>query len=281
MLNERIRQTNFTLDVLKGNHQNIEQKLRAELTEVDFWKVSEFTESKQRVEHEAVKIRKFERLKNERNKTVNSAKSGTTLSKNNVKDKWVINLSSRDLKAGEVSVLEKGLYFVVSPDTLPVKDSIIATESVCKELPGNKAAELRPRVVHIVKTSKTPATNVIRGERSAIKELRKDDSILILPADEGKATVVIDATSCEEKALSLLQDDSVYAKLKKDPTQKFQSKPISLLKELKESGAIDAKTYWKIYPTVSDVPIISWTCEISQNWSPTENNYFEHRISDL
>ena len=133
--------------------------MRAELTEVDFRKVSEFTESKQRVEHEAVKsrqIRKFERLKNERNKTVNSAKSGTTPSKNSVKDKWVINLSSRNLKADEVSVLEKGLNFAVSPDTLPVKDVIIATESVCKELPGNKAAELRARVVNIVKTSKTP-----------------------------------------------------------------------------------------------------------------------------
>ena len=43
-------------------------------------------------------------------------------------------------------------------------------------------------------------------------------SILILPADKGRATVVIDVTSYEEKALSLLQDDNVYAKLKKDPT---------------------------------------------------------------
>ena len=105
LLNERIRQTNFTLGILKRKHQDIEQKLRAELTEVDFRKVSEFTELKQRVEHEAVKsrqIRKFERLKNERNKTVNSAKSGTTPSKNSVKDKWVINLSSRNLKADEV-----------------------------------------------------------------------------------------------------------------------------------------------------------------------------------
>ena len=121
--------------------------------------MSEFTESKQRVEHEAVKsrqIRQFERLKNERIKTVNSAKSGTTPSKNSVKDKWVINLSSRDLKTDEISVLEKGLNFVVCPDTLPVKDVIIATESMCKELPGNKAVELRAPVVNIVKTLKPP-----------------------------------------------------------------------------------------------------------------------------
>ena len=32
LLNERIRQTNFTLDILKKKHQDIERKLRAELT---------------------------------------------------------------------------------------------------------------------------------------------------------------------------------------------------------------------------------------------------------
>ena len=74
-------------------------------------------------------------------------------------------------------------------------------------------------------------------------------------ADESRTTVVIDATSYEEKALSLLQDDNVYAKLKKkNPTQKFESNHISLLKELKESVAINAKTYRKIYSTISDVP---------------------------
>ena len=65
-----------------------------------------------------------------------------------------------------------------------------------------------------------------------IKELKKDNSIFILPADKGRATVVIDATSYEQKALSLLQDDKVYAKLKKkkkklkkkkNPTQKFKA----------------------------------------------------------
>ena len=42
--------------------------------------------------------------------------------------------------------------------------------------------------------------------------------------------------------------------LSKDPTQKFQNKLVKLLKELKDRGALDNKTYWKIYPTVADVP---------------------------
>ena len=88
--NERICQTNFTFDILKRKHRVIEQKLRAELTEVDFRKVSEFTELKQRAEHEVMKsgqIRKFERLKDVREKTVNSVKKcRTTYPCQNIED---------------------------------------------------------------------------------------------------------------------------------------------------------------------------------------------------
>ena len=66
--------------------------------------------------------------------------------------------------------------------------------------------------------------------------------------------MVIDNSDYESQALTPLQDENVYEKLNKDPTQKFQNKLIKLLKELKDKGAIDNKIYWKIYPSVADVP---------------------------
>ena len=98
-----------------------------------------------------------------------------------------------------------------------------------------------------------------KPESSAIESLKRDKSIQILPADKGRATVVIDNSDYESKALTLLQDENVYEKLNKDPTQKFQSKLIKLLKERKDAidnirDAIDSKSNWKIYPTVADVP---------------------------
>ena len=39
-----------------------------------------------------------------------------------------------------------------------------------------------------------------------MKELGKDKSILILPADKGKATVVIDVKTYEEKVTAMLDD---------------------------------------------------------------------------
>ena len=253
LLNERIRQNNFTLDVLKGNYRQLESELRGILPEEAWVRVQEFVDKGKKAEHDLVKhcqIRKFRKLQSEKENEENVNKEG----EKSRKDKWVVNISSRKLTTSEVSVLENSLNFAVSPDALPVNDIIVATESACKNLPDDKAAELKGRVVNIVKNSKPPRSNISKPERLAIESLKKDKSIQILPADKGRATMVIDNSDYESKALTLLQDENVYEKLNKDPTQKFQSKLIKLLKELKDKGAIDSKIYWKIYPTVADVP---------------------------
>ncbi|XP_072041269.1 uncharacterized protein [Amphiura filiformis] len=129
-----------------------------------------------------------------------------------------------------------------------------STETECTDIPGDKAAELRGRVVNAIKTTKPPTSNITKDERLALDKLKKDTAIIIVPVDKGRATCVNDATVYEEKANALLQDENVYEKLKKDLTQKYQTKLIKLLKDLKEKGAIDSRTYWKLYPTVCDVP---------------------------
>ena len=112
--------------------------------------------------------------------------------------------------------------------------------------------------MNIVKNSKPPRSNISKPERSAIESLKKDKRIQILPADKGRATVVIDNSDYESKALTLLQDENVYDKLSKDPTQKFQNKLIKLLKELTDRGTLDNKTYWKLYPTGAKRTQVLW-----------------------
>ena len=68
---------------------------------------------------------------------------------------------------------------------------------------ANKAVELRGRVVNIVKNSKPPRSNISKPERSVIESLKKDKSIQILPADEGRATVVIDNSDYESEVVLL------------------------------------------------------------------------------
>ena len=53
-----------------------------------------------------------------------------------------------------------------------------------------------------------------RKERMALKNLKENRDIVILPADQGNDTVVMDSNQYEQKMRDLL-DDPVYKKIKR------------------------------------------------------------------
>ena len=59
-------------------------------------------------------------------------------------------------------------------------------------------------------------------EWRAIENLKKDDLIMILPADKGRVTVVMNKDDYYEKCNELLRDEKTNQKLKSDPTNKFK-----------------------------------------------------------
>ena len=100
----------------------------------------------------------------------------------NLKSKWVINLSDRILTSDEVSLLQKGLNFAVTPNYLPVHDYIIGIETACKLVgPYSKEADrLRSDCVKILRNTELPKSNITAKERDALRTLGKDKSITIL-----------------------------------------------------------------------------------------------------
>ena len=58
----------------------------------------------------------------------------------------------------------------------------------------------------MLKSAKVPEQNVTKEERQAIKTLKKNKDIMILPADKGKSTVVMDTMDYEEKVINMLAD---------------------------------------------------------------------------
>jgi hypothetical protein len=66
-------------------------------------------------------------------------------------------------------------------------------------------------------------------EREALWTLQNDDSITILPADKGNATVILSSTDYKSKVRYLL-DDPVYKRLTSDPTSKIEKRTASLIK---------------------------------------------------
>jgi len=128
----------------------------------------------------------------------------------NFKMDSVLNLSSRDLTETEIKVLARGFNFRPSLPDLPILDYIVAAEAYIKDanLDDVNAALLRNTIVNHVEQMKIkqkykPArSNMSTEEWKALKSLQNDNSIMIIPADKGNKTIVLD----RDLYLSKLED---------------------------------------------------------------------------
>ena len=76
---------------------------------------------------------------------------------------------------------------------------------------------------------------------------------MILGADKGRATVIMNTVDYKNKISDLLQDKATYEPLKKDPTNNYKTRLIAILREWKNNKVISDKLYHRLYPT-ADLP---------------------------
>lgn len=186
-----------------------------------------------------------------------------------IKNRWVINKSSKPLDPVSTSLLRKGLNFAVTPKEILTEEIITATEMACKNLDELKAASLRSEVARSVKRKKKfKKRNVPYEELKALQELKKDADIMILPADKGRATVILDKIDYENKEQDILADRKTYEPLKKDPTTMYRNKLIDILKGWKKEGNISTPVYRQLYPTSHQAPRFYGLPKIHKNNMP-------------
>ena len=166
---------------------------------------------------------------------------------------WVKNLSSTPLTEDQIKALACGPNFAIVPRRPPLGEYITAIENVCNQLPQGKAEELRGEIKSVMKRVHPTRSNITKGERKAIEELRKDNTKIVVTADKGVAMVVMDRDDYHRKADALLQE-STYRPIPNDPTNKYQTKLIALLKSIKAEGGINETTYKKLYLTGAGSP---------------------------
>ncbi|XP_011858342.1 PREDICTED: uncharacterized protein LOC105555901, partial [Vollenhovia emeryi] len=142
----------------------------------------------------------------------------------------VKNLSSQTLSPAETAILAKGHNFAVTPSRIPTEE-ISQIETAIFQLPPEAGNNIRQQSSQILRKAKLPIQNINREERLALRSLRQNDDILILPADKGNATVVMDKRDYHNKVNTLLSDAQVYKKLKCDPTSSVEKKTSSLIKK--------------------------------------------------
>ena len=103
----------------------------------------------------------------------NSRWRSTSDSEHNIINKWVVNVSQRNLSNNEIDLLRKGLNFVGTPRRLPKKEILASVEQGIKDLTDEAKNDIRAGVFSILKHAKPlSAQNLTRGEKKAIKDLR-------------------------------------------------------------------------------------------------------------
>ncbi len=154
-------------------------------------------------------------------------------------------------------------------DFLASLESIITTTNLTEE----EQFTIRNSTVNALKNRSKHST-ISYDERKALNALKQDKDIIILPADKGGATTILNKVDYIEKMTSLLNDDSTYKLLPSDPTKSQNSCidktikrltgkkliPGALAKSLKQDEPTIAKIYGlpKVYKIdIPPRPIVS------------------------
>ena len=216
----------------------------------------EFRKTKWRHQQKLERLQINSTTKSRRNTAENVELGGEQLKK------WVINLSKYKLNKPQESVLSKGLNYAPTPDKIPVEDYIVATELACGKLPNNEAMVLRSEMAGVLRSTKPPKSNITRKERKALQDLKKEESIFILPADKGKATVLMEVSIYEEKLTEMLSDEKTYEQLPSDSTQRYKRDLVAIISRLKKENKINKSQYDLLFPTAENIPRIYGTPKI-------------------
>ncbi|KAM7312611.1 uncharacterized protein ISCGN_009516 [Ixodes scapularis] len=97
--------------------------------------------------------------------------------------------------------------------------------------PSSRERTLQKVIGILSKIPQHQRHNLPKEEVKALRALREDDKIVLLPADKGNSTVVLDRDDYEKKVQDLL-DTSAYKKLPKDPTSQVQARMNKVLADI-------------------------------------------------
>nr|VZH99238.1 unnamed protein product [Spirometra erinaceieuropaei] len=131
----------------------------------------------------------------------------------------VVNQSKRNLSPAEITLLSKGIEFNHA-DATPT-DFLVGLESIllASNIPEDMSANLRSCATGILR-QKGYQQNLPAEEEQALRSLKSDHSIVVVPADKGDATVIMDKVEYVNKANEIFSDMEAYTLLAEDPTKK-------------------------------------------------------------
>ena len=74
---------------------------------------------------------------------------------------------------------------------IPTKNIVAKVEAVVENLPMAKVYNIRAKTSLVLQKASPPKDNLSKKQRRAVHSLKEDKEITILPADKGRATVIL------------------------------------------------------------------------------------------
>nr|VZI50128.1 unnamed protein product [Spirometra erinaceieuropaei] len=159
----------------------------------------------------------------------------------------VHNLSSKQLTDDQIKVLQHESGYNTG-DAQPV-DFIAALEVALSKTDAAEDSKnaIRQRVASLI-ISHRPRRTITSAELKAIRELKNDDEIVIVPSDKGRATVVLDKSEYVAKAQQLINDNRSYKVIDSDPKKALVGKINKSLNQMRNENAISEKDWRQMKP---------------------------------
>ncbi|KAK5650122.1 hypothetical protein RI129_001151 [Pyrocoelia pectoralis] len=149
----------------------------------------------------------------------------------------VHNLSNIIINKDTMDILEKGFNYAVTPTSIPTENIITNVEIALKDVNDHAADKIRLEVAHILKNAHLPKQNITKAQKSHLKELKNNKDILILRADKGNSTVIVNTSDYNEKMMDLLNSNE-YKKSNSNPTTYLEKRTKTLINSTNLSDEI-------------------------------------------
>lgn len=85
------------------------------------------------------------------------------------------------------------------------------------------------------------------GKRAALSGLKSDRSIVILSADKGEGTVLLDRKNYNGKMYEISNDPLHFVSLSCDPRARSERQLVDHLRALKTKGRLGKRLYGRLY----------------------------------
>ena len=198
---------------------------------------------------------------------LHSSQLHTNTSSNN----WVINLSNHQLSDPELTLLKKGLNFSLPNSKKNLPTFVASVENCIQNLKNTSEEEksiIRSRVTGAVKSHNNSEASYTSEEFSALKDLKRNEDIIIAPADKGCAVVVLNKSDYHTKIQDHLEDTNTYSEKDEDSTPSLRKKINSYLKSLFDKQILSKTQYYHLFANSATIPRFYALVKIHKEGNP-------------